>query len=371
MIMEKVLKILHAADFHLDSPYDALNADKAVQRRSEARSLLHRLTELAHIGKADIVLLSGDLLDGDRSYGETAELLKTELAALEIPVFIAPGNHDFYAPGCVYERLELPENVHVFTENRIDCVEIPALGARVWGAAFTDRNSPALLSDFSPEKKEGFRDVLVIHGDVGQPNSPYNPISEKELASSNMDYVALGHVHSFSGLCKAGDTCFAWPGCAEGRGFDECGEKGIILADISQDGVNARFIPLGGRRYEKLEISLTGEKDVLEAVEAAIPGDCEGDIYRLILTGERAVPPDVVTLETALAERFFALQIKDKTIPRRELWERCGEDTLRGLFLTKLRREYDAAQDDEERGKIALAARYGLAALDNMDDIPM
>ena len=42
------LKILHAADLHLDSPFEGLGAAKAAQRRDEQRRLLHRLS-LIHI----------------------------------------------------------------------------------------------------------------------------------------------------------------------------------------------------------------------------------------------------------------------------------------------------------------------------------
>ena len=67
------LKILHAADLHLDSPFEGLPAGKASVRRSEQRGLLGRLAELALREKANIVLLSGDLLDSDNTYFETGE----------------------------------------------------------------------------------------------------------------------------------------------------------------------------------------------------------------------------------------------------------------------------------------------------------
>lgn len=67
-----------------------------------------------------------------------------------------------------------------------------------------------------------------------------------------------------------------------------------------------------------------------------------------------------------VAGRFFALQLRDETTVRREIWDKCGEDTLRGLFLQELRREYDGG-DDETRRRIELAARFGVAAMDNRE----
>ena len=48
------------------------------------------------------------------------------------------------------------------------------------------------------------------------------------------------------------------------------------------------------------------------------------------------------------------------------MWARCGEDSLRGLFLQDLREQY-AAADEEGKKQVLRAARFGLAALDNRD----
>ena len=89
---------------------------------------------------------------------------------------------------------------------------------------------------------------------MGVPSSRYDPVSEEELAASGLDYAAFGHVHAFSGLRRAGDCFYAWPGCPEGRGFDETGEKGVIIADVERGGVKLRFAPVCTRRYERLEV---------------------------------------------------------------------------------------------------------------------
>ena len=51
---------------------------------------------------------------------------------------------------------------------------------------------------------------------------------------------------------------------------------------------------------------------------------------------------------------------------KRQLWDRCGDDTLRGLFLRRLRQEYDAA-DPRRQKEIEQAVRFGLAAMDNKE----
>ena len=363
------LRILHAADLHLDSPFEGLSAGKAALRRSEQRELLTRLAELARQEQVQLVLLAGDLLDSDNTYYETGEELVRCLTGIGVPVFIAPGNHDFYTPRSPWARLKLPANVHVFTKNELSYVELPRLGVRVYGAAFTEKRSGPLLRGVSVERRPAVKNLLVLHGEVGVKDSAYDPITEEELAASGMDYVALGHIHRASGLKRAGQTWYSWPGCPEGRGFDETGEKTVNLVTLSGDGacrLETRSIAL--RRYETLKVDVTGG-DPLLAVHTMLPDDTLRDIYRIILTGETDESPDLNRLHLSLAELFFELQLRDETRLRRGLWERAGDDTLRGLFLKKLKDKYDAAADDEARRKIEQAARWGLAALDNAEEV--
>ena len=183
----KTLKLLHAADLHLDSPFEGLPAGKAAMRRGEQRELLARLALLARLEQVDLVLLAGDLLDSDNPYYETGEELIRCLGSIGAPVFISPGNHDCYTPKSPWARLELPDNVHVFSENTIGTVHLPELGLRVYGAAFTEKRSGPLLRGFCAERSEGVRNLLCLHGELGARDSAYNPISLEELAGSGMD----------------------------------------------------------------------------------------------------------------------------------------------------------------------------------------
>lgn len=360
-----MIRILHAADLHMDSPFEGLSSQQAALRRREQRGLLACLGELAEESGAQLLLLSGDLLDSGDVYAETGAMLIRTLGKLSIPVFIAPGNHDFYSLRSPYARLQLPENVHVFTESKLRSVVLEELGVRVWGAAYTDRNCPPLLEGFAPAKEPDLLDVLCFHGELSAGASSYAPCTEEELAQSGMDYVAMGHVHRFSGLRRTGDTYYAWPGCPEGRGFDETGEKGVILADVARGRCKLRFVPLAGRRYEILSVE-AGE-DAMASVLAALPEGTERHIYRIILTGE-SNGIDVNELYSALEERFFALQLRDETRPKRELWDGVDENSLRGLFLRRMRTRMEAAADETERQRLLTALRCGLAALEGREE---
>ena len=120
-----MVRILHAADFHLDSPFRGLTPRQARQRRAEGRGALKRLADFADAGGVDLVLLAGDLFDSGEIYRETARALAEALGTLRSRVFIAPGNHDFWDAGGPYGSVDWPDNVHIFKTEQIEAVEVP------------------------------------------------------------------------------------------------------------------------------------------------------------------------------------------------------------------------------------------------------
>lgn len=352
-----VIKFLHAADLHLDSPFSGLPPERAAVRRGEQRALLDALVELCSDERCDLLLLAGDLFDAASARRESVEALARSLRGCRARVFIAPGNHDFDAPGSPYRGV-WPEGVHIFHNKSPEPVVLEELNAAVWGAAFTAPAAPSLLEGFHVTEP-GRLNLMVLHGDAENAASPYNPVSRAQIESSGLDYLALGHAHAASGPRRAGKTVYAWPGCAMGRGFDELGAKGVYLGTLSEAGCELSFRPLPGRRYEVLRVA-AGD-DPLEAVQSALPPRTEDDIYRICLTGP-ADPPDLRALADALASRFFSLSLRDETRPRRDLWAGAGDDTLEGLFLKKLREKRD-----EDPALYDLAAALGAAALEGRE----
>ena len=358
-----MLRLIHGADFHLDSPVSGLSPKQAAQRRGEQRELLERLAQLAREKQAQLVLLAGDLLDSERVFPETAQALSRCLGSIPCPVLIAPGNHDCLTLGSVYRTLDWPQNVHIFSSDAMERVDLPELGCTVYGRAFLEpRQDRSPLAGFHAQEDGRFR-LGCLHGDLA-PNSAYGPITPEEIAQSGLHYLALGHIHQESGLQQAGATYWAYPGCPQGRGFDELGEKGVLYLEGEPGSLRAQRIPLGQRRYERLTVDLTGLADPLSAIRSALPGDTSRDIYRIVLTGEGEAP-DLAALERALAPSFFGLQLQDRTRLPQNLWARREEDTLTGLFLREM---WGLCQEDGDNPVHQLAARFGLAALEGGED---
>ena len=358
-----MVRFLHTADLHLDSPFHGLAPAQAAQRRQEQRQLLRSMAELANERGCDLWFLAGDLFDSDNAYPETTEALCRALGSFRGQVFIAPGNHDCLMAGSPYFSAKWPENVHVFTSRTVSCVVLPQLGCRVWGAGFTAAESPSLLEGFRAEQ-DGLLNLMVLHGDAEAPGSIYNPITKEQIALSGLQYLALGHVHQRTELRKAGGAAYAWPGCPMGRGFDEPGQKGVYLGECSETGCRLEFCPMPGRRYEIL--SVPAGDDPFAAVSAALPPDTSEDIYRILLTGP-SDPIDIRGLTAALEGRFYSLQLRDCTEPKTDLWQGAGENTLRGRFLAGMQQRLDRASGDD-RETVLLAVRLGLAAMEGREE---
>ena len=356
-----MLKLIHGADFHLDSPFSGLSPQQAARRRAEQRLLLEALAGLCRERQADLLLLSGDLFDSGSVYRETVSALTEALSRTGCPVFIAPGNHDYFCRSSPYATLQWPANVRVFTDGRVGGYTLKKLNCTVWGRAFTaPHESASPLAGFTAPR-DGSVHIMALHGAVG-PQSDYGPISREEIAASGLDYLALGHVHKYSGLQREGKTCWAYPGCPEGRGFDETGEKGVLYLELDGGAVREEFIPLCRHRYEELEVDVTG-RIPLEALRAALPDDARNHIFRIALVGEGEAP-DLEALTHALAPSCYGLTLRDSTQLPLDLWARRNEDSLTGRFLRELYPDWEA----EHSPFLAQVARFGLAALENGED---
>lgn len=363
-----MLTFLHGADFHLDSPFHSLSPDQAAERRQEQRQLLTRLADAARETRADLIFLSGDLFDGQRARPETLQTLYQVLEELEAEIFLAPGNHDPYSPASPYGKLTWPSHVHIFTTPTPERVDLPHLGAVVYGSAFTSlyrMDSP--LAGFRAQPEDALK-FGCFHGDPTSPHSRYGPISSQELAGSGLDYVALGHIHAASGLQRAGRTWYAWPGCPEGRGFDEAGEKGVYVGQIEGGHVALDFLPLARRRYLTPSLDITG-RDPAQAMEDLMDRSRPEDIVRIALVGQRDPDnePNLTALTALASSYFYSASLRDQTQLSQALWARMEEDTLTGLFLRNMRQRMEDAPE-EEHPLLERAVRFGLAALEGREE---
>ena len=344
-----MIKILHSADWHLGSPL--------LQQESARQSLTavpEKIAALCKQEQCDMMLLSGDLFDGVCTPA-AAQHLRSVLADVGVPVFISPGNHDYVGPDSPWLSVAWPENVHIFTHPAIESVDVKELDCCVYGAGYISMDCPGLLGDFSPTHTEKYA-LCVLHADPTQVTSPYCPVTTEQVAGSGLTYLALGHIHKGDSF-RAGSTLCAWPGCPMGRGYDETGEKGVLIVTVGEEAT-ARFVPLDTPRFYDLEVS---PEDSLSEV---LPPVGSNDYYRITFTGA-CQPPDLDAIRAEFS-RFPNLELRDRTTPPVDIWGTAGEDTLEGTYFKLLQDALATGSEDTQR-QIRLAAEISRKILDGQE----
>lgn len=370
------MKIMHLADFHLDSAFSGFSKEKADEKRAELRECFVKAMQTAKKNDVKLILIPGDLFDTPFCSAQTRKIVFDAIANANCPVVIAPGNHDYYNKNGTYADKTLPENVFVFTSGEIGRFDFDELGISVLGYAFTsDKFEENPLSVELPISSENVN-ILCAHTELGVPFSKYAPMSASSISKHGFTYAALGHVHSPDEPLKVGQTLIAYSGFAQGRSFDELGDGGAYIVEIDTQSKNVTLerIKLSSMNYEieKVDItSLSNDNDVAKKIEAVIDEKrySEETALRVVLTG--AVPSDYALNENAVRDALSSsslalLQIRNETVANFDLAELEKDLTVKGEVYRSLLPLLES-EDEKERQKGALALKFALAALDKRE----
>ena len=351
-----MIKILHSADWHLDSPLGLKDAGQSTKLKAELAKIPQKIAAICKEQHCDLVLLAGDLLDSKAS-ASTIATLKQTFADMAVPVFITPGNHDFASATSPWLTEIFPENVHIFKKSAIESVALPELNCRIYGGGFVSMDCGGLLQGFAAEQEEQYA-IGILHGDPTGTNSSYCPITTAQVENSKLDYLALGHIHKGDSFRK-GNTLCAWPGCPMGRGYDEEGEKGVLIVTLDEDAT-ARFLPLGTPQFYDLEVDV-GD-DPKAALAGILPPVGNDHFYRITFVGS-CEPFD---LDSLYDSAFPNLLLRDQTTLPVDIWSSADSDTFEGMYFNRLKAMMDGVDEDTQR-RIRLAARISREILDGQE----
>ncbi len=356
------MRFLHMGDLHLDSPFASI-ADpmKAAQRREELNGCVQAVIDYAKQREIGIVLIAGDFFDNEQPrIGLFRAVMEQMGRAGGIRFFIAPGNHDYYHSRSLYALEPLPENVTVFG-GEVEQVELEE-GVVLYGRGFTHAHEPqSLLHGFQAQTQQP--SIFLVHGELGQAGD-YGPIVKEEIANSGVTYLALGHIHQYSGIQREGATTWAYPGIPMGRGFDEMGQKGFISGEIDQHGVRLAWVPLAGREYREVQVDVSDfvmAEEIAKEIRMMLEREGSEHIYRVILTGTRPAPGvvDAALLEKMVQQSAFHVEVQDATQAAVQ-WDMVAkESSLRGIFVRRMQQRVRAADSEEERELCRLAWQLG------------
>ncbi|QFT31925.1 putative metallophosphoesterase YhaO [Labrenzia sp. THAF82] len=256
-----MIKILHTADVHLDSPLKSLalrdeNLKNIVQ--TATRTAFSRLIDLGLAEGISAILIAGDLFDGVERSAKTAAFLTGQLDRLkqaDIAVFYIKGNHDAENP--LTGEVSLPDNVHVF-DGRGGRHQLGATNIWVHGVSFSGRQAPdSLLPKFGSPEPDSIN-IAMLHTSLAgsHGHDSYAPCSVAEMSSMGFDYWALGHVHKRQVHSDA--PWIVMPGIPQGRDIGEAGPKSATLLTIEDKTISISEVPTSVADFLGLKIDIGG-----------------------------------------------------------------------------------------------------------------
>ncbi len=275
------MRLVHAADIHLDSPLRGLtrlgDTDLANTLRQATRRALENLVAYTVECKADALLLAGDVYDGDWRDYATGRFFVEQMGRLHdenIPVFMIAGNHD--AESEIALSLRLPPNVTVLKTDKPRPKICDDLGLAVHGQGFATRAVHHNLVRDYPDPIPGLVNVGLLHTALegAEGHAPYAPCTLDDLFRVGYDYFALGHVHAQRIFYDDGHPKAAFSGNLQGRHPRETGPKGALVVEIEPgQPVHLDPTPMDVARWATPELDVTGCDDlgaVLDLVEARL-----------------------------------------------------------------------------------------------------
>jgi len=364
------VRLLLFADLHLDTPFAWLGGSQlaARRRRQALRDTLRNIIRLAYDSRVDGLLCGGDLFEQARYSADTVTFLEQTFAELDpTPVYLAPGNHDWYGPESPYRQARWSPNVHVFTEDRLTPVTLID-GVTLWGAA---HRAPArtlgYLDDFLVDR--GGIHLALFHGSErgGFPASepgcqPHAPFDAAQIEQAGLHHLLLGHYHRPRDAAR-----YTYPGNPDFLTFGEDGPRGAVLLTVMEDGsVRRERHRVGVTAAHDLVLKVDGcasQQDVRDRLTEALAG-LQG-VARVTVAGDLDPRIDLHVQDLqdvphgldGLLVRFGALH------PALDVDSIAAEPTVRGQFV----RDVLAAElDQDERRRVLLV---GLRALEGRADL--
>ncbi len=362
------MKLIHCADLHLDSKLQTwLSEEKAKERRDELLSNFPRLVEYARKNGVFGILIAGDLYDRNSASKHAENAVMATIAAnRDIMFYFLPGNHD---DKCVLTRYKvMPENLFVFGD-RFETLNLNSAGTvTLSGVALTEDNYNSFYDDVRLERDK--YNIVMLHGEerAGGSSQFEERLDFRLLRNRYIDYLALGHVHKpgLTELDNRGVMCY--PGCLEGRGFDECGPRGFYLIDIDEYNfrVNYTFVPFAKRKMLEIDVPCEGcevTEDIEQRIEEKLneTDHTSSDYLKIVLKGkiDALCEKDIPYLRKLFEKRAEVVRIEDMTELKVDYASFVNDMSLKGEFVRLVENSSCSDTDKAEIIRMGIAALMG------------
>lgn len=331
------MKIIHCADLHLGSKIEGLPADKSRIRREEIIGSFERLVVFAKENGVSVVIIAGDAFDTEKVSVKTRERFFSAVKnAPTVDFLFLAGNHD---REILKGEEELPKNLKVFGD---DWTYYNYGEVTICGVRFNGRNEETIYDTLSLDA--GRKNIVVLHGQVAGyiSKDPAEIISIPRLKGKNIDYLALGHIHSYGENKIDFRGRYAYSGTLDGRGFDEAGDKGFVLLDTDGKGVSSAFFKASSRdiAVEEFRVDCTDTRaDIHQKIVDALQAKYSADtIVKVEIKGEHNADTDIDAkgLSDRLNALFFFAKVQDKTELKVKESDFEHDKSIKGFFVREV-----------------------------------
>ena len=322
------MKIIHCSDIHLDSRLEGVNSK---ERNNEILNTFNKMVDYAVANNVRTIIIAGDLFDTQSTTPKTKKFLKDLISQTsQIDFLYLKGNHDDYD---AFGDLDMPPNFKPFLDKWTTYIYDDVA---ISGIQITYDNYEPLYDqlNLNPENKN----IVVMHGQVSSSSQP-DTVNLSLLKNKNIDYLALGHYHSFSWdkLDNRGIYCYS--GCLEGRGYDEVGEKGFVLIDTQNLNQKPKLITgLTHRTIYEIDVDITGQNsylDIKNAITQALSNIDSKHYIKVNLTGEYVLgaQKDLHHIKLDFEPLFYSFKVQDNTTLKINIEDYQYDISLKGEFI--------------------------------------
>lgn len=360
------MKLIHCADLHLDSKMNAnLDKESAKERKGEILHTFERMVVYAAQNKITTVMIVGDMFDTKNISATTRNTVLYHINENPgITFYYLKGNHD--NDNFLSGLEKIPDNLKMFGTNWTTYYELKGK-ISISGIELSAENAGSAYVSLVLDSKKF--NIVMLHGQESESavKDKSEIINLKALRNKGIDYLALGHIHTYKKeqLDARGTYCYS--GCLEGRGFDECGEHGFVVIDVDEEtgGYTHEFIPFAQRKLYTVDVDVTGCQTTAEMISRTTQvlqeeGCEDNSLVKIVLKGMLDVEceKDVHYLQTRFKDRFYYVKVYDETSLKINIEDYMYDESLKGEYVRQVMEDTSISEEDKK-----IIIRYGLQAI--------
>ena len=328
-------------------------------------------------------MLAGDIFDSDKIGTADIRFFMDGVNSINpIPVLFLPGTwtHDSIFQKAIFRSHQFldgkPENLCVFTREVPETFKVASGELAIHGrAVFPDVDN--LLDGFGHDPQAAFN-VGLLHAAIALPQIPAEEgncvLKRDHLEACGLDYLALGHWHSFRRYFEDAKTLVQYSGSPETLGFGESSGYAALVT-LGGESPHVEKLRVGHYSWNHLDLSWhdIGSAEALKKHLAPLASP--QTILKVVVTGSisdrQLIDWNRVAEEMApqfAYLRFDTSQVKEE-LPLERLEHDYRENTVQRAFVSLVGKAIEKTQNATEMQQLREVLRRGHALFQGYEEV--